>query len=218
MLVIDTATAATVVGVLAGDRVVERRHDPAPGDRPGHVSEVLALMEQALAEAGTELGALGRIGVGVGPGSFTGLRIGVATARGLAHATGLELVPVSTLGALSAAAGPGRVLAVLDARRGEAFTALWEDGRELVAPRAVAPEDLPAAAAGAVLAVGDGALRFRAHLESAGVTVAPEGSTLHRVGAAGLAELAAAATPVERDALLPHYVRSPDAQPRPQLA
>jgi tRNA threonylcarbamoyladenosine biosynthesis protein TsaB len=218
VLVIDTATPATVVGVAHGDRVVERRHDPGEGERPGHVSEVLGLMEEALAEAGTELAELGRIGVGVGPGSFTGLRIGIATARALAHATGLELAGVSTLGALAVQAGPGPVLAVLDARRGEAFAALWEDGRELVAPRALAPEDLPAMAAGAALAVGDGALRFRAHLESARVAVAPEDSALHRVSAAGLARLAAHAPPVARDALLPHYVRSPDAQPRPQRA
>ena len=218
MLVIDTATSATVVGVAWEGRVVERRHDPADGERPGHVTQVLALMEEALDEAGTELAALARIGVGVGPGSFTGLRIGIATARGLSHATGLELVPVSSLGALAVAAGPERVLAVLDARRGEAFTAVWEDGTELVAPRTVAPEELHAAAAGAALAVGDGALRFRSHLEAAGVTVAPEGSKLHRVSAAGLARLLAEGRSVARDELLPQYVRSPDATPRPRRA
>lgn len=216
MLVIDTATPATVVGVLAGGEVVERRHDPAPGERPGHVSQVLALAEEALEEAGTELAALTRIGVGVGPGSFTGLRIGIATARALAHATGLPLAPVSTLGALAVEAGGGPVLAVLDARRGEAFVARWEDGREVVGPRALRPEELAAAAAGATLAVGDGALRFRAQLEPAGVAVPPEESALHRVGAAGLVRLAAGAPLVARDALLPEYVRSPDAKPRDQ--
>jgi tRNA threonylcarbamoyladenosine biosynthesis protein TsaB len=216
VLVIDTATPATVVGVAHGDAVVERRHDPAAGERPGHVSQVLGLVEEALAAAGTELGALSRIGVGVGPGSFTGLRIGVATARGLSHATGLPLAAVSTLGALACGAGDGPVLAVLDARRGEAFVALWESGRERRGPVAVRPEELAGAAAGATLAVGDGALRFREHLEPAGVTVPPEGSALHRVGAAGLARLAGEAPIVARDALLPHYVRAPDAKPREQ--
>jgi tRNA threonylcarbamoyladenosine biosynthesis protein TsaB len=216
VLVIDTATAATVVGVVAGGEVVERRHDPAPGERPGHVSEVLALAEEALAAAGTELGALDRIGVGVGPGSFTGLRIGIATARALSHATGLPLAAVSTLGALAVAAGDGPVLAVLAARRGEAFEALWEGGRQVRVPAAVGPDELAAAAAGAALAVGDGALRFREHLEPAGVTVPPEGSALHRVGAAGLARLAGQAPLVDRDALLPEYVRAPDAKPREQ--
>jgi tRNA threonylcarbamoyladenosine biosynthesis protein TsaB len=214
LLVIDTATPATVVGVARGDDVVERRHDPRPDERPGHVSQVLALAEEALAAAGTELAALDRIGVGVGPGSFTGLRIGIATARGLSHATGLPLAGVSTLGALAVAAGDGPVLAVLDARRGEAFVALWEGGREVAPPRAVRPEDLAAAAAGATLAVGDGAVRFRAQLEPAGVTVPEDGSALHRVGARGLARLAAEASPVARDSLVPEYVRSPDAKPR----
>jgi tRNA threonylcarbamoyladenosine biosynthesis protein TsaB len=218
LLVLDTATAATVAGVTLGDGVVERRHDPAPGERPGHVSQALALIEAALAGAGTSLGALERIGVGVGPGSFTGLRIGIATARGLAHATGLPLAAVSTLGALAVAAGDGPVLAVLDARRGEAFVALWERGREVRAPAAVSPAALAVAAAGAELAVGDGAVRFRAQLEAAGVGVPGDDSPLHRVGAAALARLAASAPIVARDALLPDYVRAPDATPRSKRA
>lgn len=214
MLVIDTATAATVVGVALGEVLVERRHDPQPGERPGHISQVLALAEDALDAAGTELAAMERIGVGVGPGSFTGLRIGIATARALSHATGRPLVAVSTLGALAVAAGNGPVLAVVDARRGEAFVARWEAGRQVSAPRAVAAGELAAAAAGAALAVGDGAVRFRGQLEPAGVTVPQDGSPLHRVGAAGLAQLARQAPVVDRDALLPEYVRAPDATPR----
>lgn len=214
MLVIDTATAATVVGVALGEVLVERRHDPQPGERPGHISQVLALAEDALDAAGTELAAMERIGVGVGPGSFTGLRIGIATARALSHATGRPLVAVSTLGALAVAAGNGPVLAVVDARRGEAFVARWEAGRQVSAPRAVAAGELAAAADGAALAVGDGAVRFRGQLEPAGVTVPQDGSPLHRVGAAGLAQLARQAPVVDRDALLPEYVRAPDATPR----
>jgi tRNA threonylcarbamoyladenosine biosynthesis protein TsaB len=214
VLVIDTATPATVVGVAVGDSVVERRHDPQPGERPGHVSQVLALAEEAMAAAGTSFDELERIGVGLGPGSFTGLRIGIATARGLAHATGLPLAGVSTLGALAVAAGDGPVLAVLDARRGEAFVALWRDGVPAGPPRAVKPEELAGAAAGATLAVGDGALRFRAQLEPSGVTVPQDDSPLHRVGAAGLVQLARTAPVIDRDALLPEYVRSPDAKPR----
>lgn len=218
MLLIDTATPATVVGVAVADRVVERRHDPAAGQRPGHVAQVLALAEAALAEAGVRLASLERIAVGVGPGSFTGLRIGIATARALSHATGVPLAAVSTLGALAAAAatGEGRVLAVLDARRGEAFVAAYEGDRQVTPPRVVTPGELPAAAAGAVVAVGDGAVRFAKQLEPAGVAVPPEDSALHRVGAAGLARLARSAPLVARDALLPDYVRSPDAKPRDQ--
>jgi tRNA threonylcarbamoyladenosine biosynthesis protein TsaB len=216
VLVIDTATVATVVGVALGDDVVERRHDPAPGERPGHVTEVLGLVEEALAAAGTELEALERIAVGVGPGSFTGLRIGLATARGLALASGRPLAAVSTLGALAVAAAGGHdvVLAVLDARRGEAFVGRWEDGRSLEPPRAIPPADLAAAAAGASLAVGDGAIRFREQLEAGGVQVPPDESPLHRVGARGLARLAETAPAVARERLVPEYVRAPDARPR----
>ena len=210
ILVIDTATPATVVGTDG----VERRHDPLPGERPGHVEQVLPLVEQALAAAGATLADVTRIGVGVGPGSFTGLRIGVATARSLAHATGAEIVGVSTLGALAVVAPQWPVLAVLDARRGEAFVARWEDGREVLAPRVAKPEELAGLATGAALALGDGALSFRAELEPAGVTVPEDISALHRVGAEGLLRLAADAVPAGRNAVLPHYVRAPDAKPR----
>jgi tRNA threonylcarbamoyladenosine biosynthesis protein TsaB len=214
VLVIDTATPATVVGVAFGDAVIERRHDPEKGERPGHVSQILVLVEEALVAAGAELAQMERIGIGVGPGSFTGLRIGIATARALSHGSGVPLAAVSTLGALAVAASEAPVLAVLDARRGEAFVALWEAGRELAPPRAVAPDELARAAAGATLAVGDGAVRFREQLEPAGVTVPEDGSALHRVGATGLLRLAAEAPPVARDALVPEYVRQPDAKPR----
>lgn len=213
MLVIDTATPATVVGVALGGRVVERRHDPVPGERPGHVAQVLPLVEAALAASGAELAGLERIAVGVGPGSFTGLRIGIATARALSHASGVALTGVSTLGALAVNAGADDVLAVLDARRGEAFVGRWTGGAEAAAPRALRPEELATAAAGAPLAVGDGAVRFRAELEAAGAVVPPDDSALHLVRAEGLARLAAQAPPVDRDALLPEYVRAPDARP-----
>jgi tRNA threonylcarbamoyladenosine biosynthesis protein TsaB len=216
ILVLDTATAATVAGVASADGALlsERRHDPAPGERPGHVAMVLELAEEACAAAGVTLGAVERIGIGVGPGSFTGLRIGIATARALAHATGAGLAPVSTLGALAVVAPGDAVLAVLDARRGEAFVARWEGGREVLAARTVAPAGIAGLAGAATLAVGDGAVRFRGELEPAGVTVPEDGSALHRVGAEGLARLAAAASLAARDAVVPDYVRAPDAKPR----
>jgi tRNA threonylcarbamoyladenosine biosynthesis protein TsaB len=214
----DTATPATAVAVLPErGEPIELRHDPAPGERPGHASQLLPLAARALRAAGGTFADVRRIAVGVGPGSFTGLRIGVATARALAQGGGADLAAVSTLEALAAAAGAeGPVLAVLDARRGEAFAAAFHAGERLLAPVVVPPDDLGALAdprRGAWLAVGDGAIRFRERLEPA-IAVPQDASALHRVSALAICRLAVTTAPVDRDALLPEYVRPPDAVPR----
>jgi tRNA threonylcarbamoyladenosine biosynthesis protein TsaB len=105
---------------------------------------------------------------------------------------------------------------VLDARRGEAFVAAYQAGARLLEPAAVQPDDLADLADPALspwLAVGDGAIRFRDRLEPA-VEVPADASTLHRVSALAVCRLAAIARPVDRDALLPDYIRAPDAVPR----
>jgi tRNA threonylcarbamoyladenosine biosynthesis protein TsaB len=162
LVALDTASPSTVAGVMRADgSVVEARDDPPPGSRGEHASRVLPLIEQAL--EGTGWSAVERIAVGVGPGGFTGLRIGIATARALAQAHGLPLVPVGSLAALAANA-EGIVAAVLDARRGEVFAAVYDSGRELAAPAALPPEELAARLRRLdrpVQAVGDGAVRFR---------------------------------------------------------
>jgi tRNA threonylcarbamoyladenosine biosynthesis protein TsaB len=223
ILAFDTATAATVVGVADPDGTLRarRRHDPAPGERPGHAQELLPLAAAALGEAGADWSDLTRIGAGVGPGTFTGLRIGIATARALAQGLDIAVAPVSTLRALALAAGEagaGPVLAVIDARRGEAFVAGYDAaGLPVLPPAAWRPEQLagvPQLAPGAWQAVGDGAVHFREDLKAAGVAVAADDSPLHRVSAAALCRLAAEGPTVQRDALVPEYVRAPDAIPR----
>jgi len=200
VLAFDTATADTVVGLSGAGEQVELRHEPMPGDRPGHAEQLLPLCRQALEQAGIEWHQVDRIGVGVGPGTFTGLRIGVATGRALAQSAGAEVAPVSTLRALEA--NVEGAFAVIDARRGEAFVLV--DGE----PRAVKPEELDALA-GPRVAIGDGALLYRDQL--ARVADDPQ---LHHVHGAALCALADAAEPIGRDALLPDYVREPDAKPR----
>lgn len=219
VLGLDTATPATTVAVLDRDGAVhERRHDPRAGDRPAHATRVLPLAEDALASAGLGWGDLDRLAVGVGPGTFTGLRIGVATARALAQAHELTLVPVGTLRSLAAAArvaaGDRPVLAVLDARRKEAFAAAYREDRELHAPAALSPAALRGLACelGASLAVGDGAIEFREELEPAGADVPASDSELHRVSAGHHCRLAAVTEPLGRDAVLPDYCRLPDAE------
>ena len=224
ILGLDTATPATAVAVLPDDgEPVELTHEPAPGERPGHATQLLPLAQRALGVLGATFADVTRIGVGIGPGTFTGLRIGVATARALAQSTGAELAAVSTLDALAEPAGTAerRVLAVLDARRGEAFVAAYVGGERVAGPAAIAPEELPAFAERAAgraastpwLAVGDGAIRFRDRLVPM-ADVPEDDSTLHRVSALAVCRLAKVAPTVDRDALLPEYVRPPDAVPR----
>ena len=214
----DTATAATAVGLLAdGGVAAETRHDPLPGERPGHGPQLLALAHELLAGAGLTFADVDRIAVGLGPGGFTGLRIGVATARALAQAAGAEIVGVSTLHALASAAqpAPGQgVLAVVDARRGEVFAAGWRDGKRVLGPLAIAPSQIATVAGAGWLAVGDGALRFRSDLESAGCEVGEDGSDRHGVSALAVCRLARSAPAgTERDLVVPDYLRKPDAVP-----
>lgn len=222
VLAIDTATPATAVAVLDSRRTrdaVELRHDPAAGERPGHASRLLGLCEAALEASGADWGGVGLLGVGTGPGSFTGLRIGLATAHGLALARGLPLVGVSSLAALAdgarGQAPGGRTAAVLDARRGEAFAAAFDGEKETMAAAAVTPERLAgglAALPGPRLAVGDGALRFREQIEGAGLGVPDGDSPLHQVRATSVARLALEVRPGVAAEVLPEYLRRPDAE------
>jgi tRNA threonylcarbamoyladenosine biosynthesis protein TsaB len=222
VLGLDTATTATVAGVLRGDAVFEVRDDPEPGARPAHAARLLAAAEEALGAAGVGWEEVDRLAVGVGPGSFTGLRIGIATARALAQGRGLPLVGVSSLEALARGAQAPLVLAVLDARRGEAFAAAYKGSDPLMvvegfAAAALAPEALAErvrALNATPLAVGDGAIRFRDALEAAGARVPPDEDGAHRLRAEHLCRLGAEGSPTQRDALLPDYLREPDAVPR----
>jgi tRNA threonylcarbamoyladenosine biosynthesis protein TsaB len=223
VLGLDTATPATAVALLDDarpDAATERRHEPAPGQRPGHASQVLVLAADLLAAAGLRFADVERIAVGLGPGTFTGLRIGVSTARALAQGSGAELVGVSTLRALALTAEPQApaghgILAVIDARRGEAFAAGWRGGVPVLEPAALAPPALAARIAdegGPWLAVGDGALRYRAELEGAGCAVAPGDSALHAISARAICRLGVEVQhPPARDLVVPDYLRLPDA-------
>jgi tRNA threonylcarbamoyladenosine biosynthesis protein TsaB len=229
VLGIDTATAASAVCVLRADGEAFEVVPPPErlGERPGHARELMPAVARCLDESGLGWGDLDAIGVGVGPGMFTGLRIGVTTARALAQANGTELRPVPSLAALAAGAsegkksngdGPARpVLAAIDARRGEVFGALHGDGEELWEPFVAAPEAVVERIGEldvAPLVVGDGAVRFRDVLEAAGADVAPGDSVAHVVRGLWICRLAAAVAPAPVEAVLPDYIRLPDAQPR----
>ncbi|MDO9410048.1 tRNA (adenosine(37)-N6)-threonylcarbamoyltransferase complex dimerization subunit type 1 TsaB [Patulibacter sp.] len=136
-LALDTATPATVAGATGpgGTPGVSRIELPGPGERPGHTRLLLGLAEEVLAGTGGTWDDVGRIVLGLGPGTFTGIRVGVATGRALALSTGAGLVGVPTPWALAEAVGgaggthEGRpVLVVQDARRRELFLTLFPDG------------------------------------------------------------------------------------------
>ena len=213
VLGIDTATPATAVALLRADGSIDEAVGEVPsGARPLHAQLLLATASALLERAGLDWLQIDRLAVGVGPGGYTGLRIGLATARGIAQASGAELVGVGTLRALAEPVAGRAAAAVLDARRGEAFVAVYRDGAELLAPRTCRPEELAGLAlAGGprTLAIGDGAQRYRELIERGAVAVAPAASELNHVSAGAICRLAAGGTVCPAD---PDYLRLADAE------
>jgi tRNA threonylcarbamoyladenosine biosynthesis protein TsaB len=183
----DTATRIATSALVRDGEVLGER-----------VSTAIALLDDVddlLTEAGADADDVEGLVVGTGPGSFTGVRIGVATARALAFALDVPLAGVSTLDALAAGA-PG-ALPVIDARRREVFVPL----------RAARPEELDVRGR---VCVGDGAVAYRAVLEQRGATVPPDDDERHVPHARHHASLARDFGPP--DAVEPIYLRVPDAE------
>ena len=219
LLGLDTSTPAASACVLRDDREAFALTPPAErlSRPPAHASELMPAVTEVMERAGTDWADLDAIAVGVGPGTFTGLRIGIATARALATAADLPLRKISSLAALAAGIEAPLTLPLIDARRGEVFAALFEDGRELWPPFAASPDDLLARVREAgftPLAAGDGSLRFRGMLEEAGIPVAPLDSTAHVVSALHVCQLGEDARDEAPEAVLPEYLREPDAKPQ----
>jgi tRNA threonylcarbamoyladenosine biosynthesis protein TsaB len=211
ILVLDTSTPITTVAVAREDEVRAEISVSARG-----ASEVLLpAVHAALNLAGEELASVERLLVGVGPGTFTGIRIAAVTARALSLGTGAALSKNSTLAALAAPALSCHtdVLGVLDARRGQVFAQRFSGVGPTTEISCVKPEDL--FAEGAPLIVGDGAVRYRDALSELG-RIPPDDSPLHRVTATGHV-LSADLTPVGAEMLVPIYVREPDAEVRRDL-
>ncbi len=224
MKVLGIETATELVGVGLADDSGPRAELWATGRRR-HAETLAPALAHVLEAAGWTMSDVDVLAVDVGPGLFTGLRVGVATAQGLGLALGLRIIGISSLEVLAHAGRqggwPGAVVSVVDARRGEVFaSAVRGDGRLVLGPAVFAPASLGAALealdAGPLLAVGDGALRYGGLLRGVGGLVVggrslagPPPGSLVSLALGRLAEGQEALTP---ELIVPDYLREADAR------
>ena len=221
VLGVDTATGDVAVALTRGGELVFETTVAADADgRPRHSERLLGEIEAA-AEAGGGWRRVGLIAVGIGPGTFTGLRVGIATVRSVSQARGLAVAPVGSLAALARGIAPDADprrprLAAIDARRRQLFAGLYGPaGEELAAPFVAGPEELGSRLARhgeSAVAAGDGSLRFREQLEAVGVEVLPDADPAHRMAARHVCALAVEVEPGPPEAATPMYLRKPDAE------
>jgi tRNA threonylcarbamoyl adenosine modification protein YeaZ len=203
--VLDTATPAITAAVAAVTGTVEILAERVTVDARAHGELLAPQLDAVLREVGVRPRDLAAVVAGVGPGPFTGLRVGLVTAAALADVTNLPRYGVSTLDALGWAA-PGRVLVATDARRREVYWAVYDNGTRIAGPAVGRPAELPAPD-GVTAAVGDGALRY------ADVLGLPVRDEPHYPPVAGLVALAAdrIRDKAPTEPLTPLYLRRPDA-------
>ena len=214
ILAIDTASRSCSVAVMDGDLVLAEIND-ASGET--HSRHLMAMVAQAVAMSVKHIGAIDGYAVTRGPGSFTGLRIGISAAKGLAEAAGRPLVGVSSLEALAwpVAQTDAIILPMLDARRKEVYAARYihRDGalKPLGTERALPPEDAVAGLAEPCFLVGDGALAYEGRLRAAlGAHMQLALPSQHNIRASTVAFLARerlTGALDERMTLTPHYLR-----------
>jgi tRNA threonylcarbamoyladenosine biosynthesis protein TsaB len=206
LLAVDTCLDACSAALVEDDRVLADVSEPM---HRGHQERLAVMVEALMTEAGVRFDRLDRLAATVGPGSFTGLRVGLAFAKGLSSALSIPLVGVGTLPAL-AEGQKGFVAAVIDARRGQVYLQAFRDGRALMAPDALSVETAAArlaelAGPGPVTLIGTGAPLLAGLFASARVET-PAGPD--PVAIARLAQLAGDRLPPVR----PLYLRTPDAK------
>ncbi len=225
LLAFDTSTLMASVAIVDGDRVLSQRQEPV---HEGHGESLMPLVQAVCAEAHVRPAALAGIAVGIGPGTFTGLRVGLATAKGIAVGHYLPVVGVSSLAALARHASHDAspecvVVPMLDARRGEIYTAAFAvDGATLLDERAVPAEQFAQdllALQRPCLCCGEGFVRYRAAIENVlKARCLPASADRHVPNAVAIAALA-------RDRLqrgdsddlyqlTPRYVRATYAEPK----
>jgi tRNA threonylcarbamoyladenosine biosynthesis protein TsaB len=216
LLAIDTALEACSVGVSGGGRPVFFSEIIGRG----HAERLMGMVTEAMAEARVAFPGLERIAVTIGPGSFTGVRVGIAAARGLALVIGCPVVGIGTLAVHADIAreivGAKPVLVALDARRGEVYAQSFDRAGAALGPAEVGPpSDFAARTGDEVLLAGSGAALIAAAMDTDAASrivhtrSAPDIATLLRLGMAAGAPFAPPR---------PLYIRAPDAKPQAAAA
>ncbi len=218
LLAFDTAQGALSAAVMDGEGVLASSFEPRTR---GHAEALMPLLETVLAEAALSFADLDALAVTVGPGTFTGLRVGLAAARGLALARALPLIGVTTLEAIAEPAGAEAdetSIALFDARRDEVYMQAFAPSLAPLTPPLLVPLDEAMAhlPAGKLVLVGTGAPLLAPRLEAAGRTFRlspakpqPEAQAVARIA---LARIAAQGLDSFRVAPEPLYIRAPDAK------
>jgi len=220
ILALETATHALSAALLRGETLLAE--ESAGGGRAA-AETLLPCIDAILRKAGFAPGDVEAFAVSVGPGSFTSLRVGIATAKGLAFGSGCPVAPVRTLAALALAAGPGDepAIAMLDARRGELYAAAFQSDASQPAPLlpegVYTPEEIVAAITAPCRLAGGGALLLRDELRAAGLPptarIVPdlEAPAARHIGLLG-ARMLDAGRGIDAADLVPHYVRLAEAE------
>jgi len=217
VLALDTAGIDCSVALydLTADNVISIQTDMIG---KGHAEKLMAQIEAALAEAGITLKDVGRIAVTIGPGSFTGIRVGVATARGLALSLDIEAVGITTLEAMAAhqleSAAGHPVIAAMDAKRGEIYAQPFAaDGSPLQEAQALPPEvvtELATRHSATIFGTGAAAIAAAkaGEISEPGIKTVPDRFDIATIAKLGAAKPFGSAKPK------PLYLRGPDAKPQ----
>ena len=223
VLAIDSATSACSAAYYRDGIVRSRRFEIM---ERGHAESLMPMVIEVMAEADADFVDIDLVAVTVGPGSFTGLRVGLAAARGLSLARGVPLMGVTTLEAVAHGLEPDRrmgrdILVALETKRADLYVQTFaEDMTALIEPRTILPESIaPHVSTGPIIIVGDGAERLRALVASTGrdAVFAPGPGLPDAAVIAGLAETrwvnAKGSNGYDNRPLNPLYLRSPYVGP-----
>lgn len=212
ILAIDTSGSVCAAAVLQDDKIVAEVY---VDNKKTHSQMLAPMIDDCLARADTALSDIDLFACAVGPGSFTGLRIGVSMIKGFCQALDKKCVGVNTLDALAQnLAGDTRIICpVIDARRGDVYTAAYKDDVRTDEYRAVQLTDLLDELRGKqVVFVGDGAIHFKQEIICAGFSVAHDGNALQRASSVGLVAYSNTEQAVSAYELEPFYLRQTQAE------